>query len=392
MHNRLKGAMTMKKAGLFICALALSATAAHAANGDIIGKIYSTDILAEINGKPVPSYNIGGKTAIVLEDLAEQSYAHVDSYDDSRRTLTVTMGSPEGLGTLDVTRGEVGKIVGDIYESDIKVIINGSEIRGMNIGGKTAVAIEDLGALDGTSENEKFGFSKYLCNYTYNNDKRLISLDFVSSKLSIYTVNETYIKYSLNDNIMTAEFDRMEYYPGNSFNLSDDFKKETNILKPLYYDDGKEKTEIGCMYVSADYDSGEAYGNYYITKPEVVKEKNAALVTTPPSYDETLKLFDDGDSYETTDRLELEDYTILTVKCLKIPEEDNNLKVAYIAVKKSGGYGCVYGGSTAYTESSVEKTGKNRAVIKMAPFGGIPHGGPGTLNVDIPRDEYYSIR
>lgn len=385
--------MTMKKTVfLIICALALSAVSAHAANGDIIGKIYSTDILAEINGKAVPSYNIGGKTAIVLEDLAEENYAHVDSYDDSKRTLTVTMGSPEYMGTIDVARGKVGEIVGDVYESDIKVIVNGSEINGMNIGGKTAVAIEDLGALDGTSQNEKYGFSKYLCNYAYDNDKRLISLNFISSKLNIYTVNETYIKYTLNDNIMTAEFDRMEYYAGNTFNLSDEFKKETNVLKPIYFDDGTEKTEVGLMYVCVDYDSGNAYGSYYITKPELVKEKNAALVTAPPSYDETLKMFDDKDSYETTDKLELEDYTILTVKCLKIPDEDNYLNVAYIAVKKTGGYGLVYSGSTRYTESSAEKTGKNTAVIKMGPFGGLPHGGTGILSVDIPLDEYYSIR
>ena len=41
-----------------------------AAYGDVAGYIYSTDILAYINDKPIESYNIGGKTAIIMEDLA----------------------------------------------------------------------------------------------------------------------------------------------------------------------------------------------------------------------------------------------------------------------------------------------------------------------------------
>lgn len=41
-----------------------------AANGDVAGYIYSTDILAYVNDRPIESYNIGGKTAIIMEDLA----------------------------------------------------------------------------------------------------------------------------------------------------------------------------------------------------------------------------------------------------------------------------------------------------------------------------------
>ncbi|HIW48281.1 MAG TPA: hypothetical protein H9687_03235, partial [Firmicutes bacterium] len=33
------------------------------------GQIYATDIRAYINGVEVPSYNIGGKTAVVVEDI-----------------------------------------------------------------------------------------------------------------------------------------------------------------------------------------------------------------------------------------------------------------------------------------------------------------------------------
>ena len=43
-----------------------------AANGDVAGYIYSTDILAYINGVEVESYNIGGKTAVVIEDILKE--------------------------------------------------------------------------------------------------------------------------------------------------------------------------------------------------------------------------------------------------------------------------------------------------------------------------------
>ena len=44
----------------------------QAANGDVIGSIYSTDILAYVNGRPIRSYNIGGKTVILVEDLSDK--------------------------------------------------------------------------------------------------------------------------------------------------------------------------------------------------------------------------------------------------------------------------------------------------------------------------------
>ena len=62
-----------------------------AANGDVAGYIYSTDIIAYVNDKPIESYNIGGKTAIIMEDLAtgEVNYGFDVWYDDESRKLTV---------------------------------------------------------------------------------------------------------------------------------------------------------------------------------------------------------------------------------------------------------------------------------------------------------------
>ena len=79
----------MKKALFVILAasifLLLSVTA-FAANGDVAGHIYSTDICAYINGVEVPSCNIGGKTAVVIEDILDEN-TQLYIYDDYTRTL-----------------------------------------------------------------------------------------------------------------------------------------------------------------------------------------------------------------------------------------------------------------------------------------------------------------
>ena len=178
----MKNFKTIIKTGLCIFALMfVFSAAAYAANGDVAGDIYSTDILAVVNGFPMESYNIGTKTAVIAEDLSEKYYGFRHEYVDSDRTLYVwSWGrvSPDIFVTNAVTRGRPGEIVGNFYETDIKVVFNGYEVAGYNIGGKMAVCIEDLGTLD---ENAWFGYSKYLCIFTYDNDSRIVTLNSAAS-------------------------------------------------------------------------------------------------------------------------------------------------------------------------------------------------------------------
>ena len=71
---------------LSVVMMSIIATSVFAASGDIVGNIYSTDIRAYINGIEVGSYNIGGKTAVVIEDILREN-THQYIYDDSIRTL-----------------------------------------------------------------------------------------------------------------------------------------------------------------------------------------------------------------------------------------------------------------------------------------------------------------
>ena len=142
-----------------------------AANGDISGHIYSTDIRAFINGIEVESYNIGGKTAVVIEDLFGER-THLCQYNDDTRTLKFSGLAPsfleEGKNKGDYAPGT---IIGNVYETDIKTSVYDVVIPSYNIGGKTAVAIEDLG-YNGE-------FSPIGGKFIWDDKERTISLEFL---------------------------------------------------------------------------------------------------------------------------------------------------------------------------------------------------------------------
>lgn len=59
---------------IFAAAVMLFASAAYAANGDIAGTIYTTDILTQVDGKDITSYSLDGETLIALEDKEWELY------------------------------------------------------------------------------------------------------------------------------------------------------------------------------------------------------------------------------------------------------------------------------------------------------------------------------
>lgn len=154
-----------------LCALCLSSAAVSAANGDVIGNVYPTDIKAYVNGNLVPSCNIGGKTAIVLEDL--EHWGAGITYNDSLRTLLVdTLWLNPDYAREDIPLvGEVN--AKHIYESDIKTYLNGSRFdSAFSLNGRMAAAIEDFAADNEYSD-------KYFAKYGWNPQERAIYLEFM---------------------------------------------------------------------------------------------------------------------------------------------------------------------------------------------------------------------
>lgn len=366
-----------------------------AKNGDVTGKIYSTDIIAKIDGLNAPSYNIGGKTAIIIEELADQNsslnYAISAKYDDTERRLDVTMNSSKGFyGEQydEIKRGEVGKILGDVYETDIKVYFNGYEIEGINIGGRTAVAIEDLGIIGGI--NEDFGYSKYRCRATWNEEERIIALDFIDEENKFSTSDYgNFLKYRINDNVISAEFDRMAECTSEiaESKYSEEFSKDVNVLKPLYFDNGKEKTEIGFMYIEADTVDNHTIHRQYITKPELLEEiTNGIHDGKTPTVEEAFEFLDDKVNYEILETFEIEDFYMVTVELLKTEGYWND--IAYVLVKKTGGFGKIYSGSTYYSKRFIEKTGENVIAINEGPIAD-SHGKPAIMFWEFNLNNYF---
>ncbi len=170
---------------IFLCILIITAgISVYAANGDIAGYIYSTDIVAYIDGVAIPSYNIGGKTVVIAEELAPYGFEVI--WDESSRRINIyTKAMPDTVPQYTPQKAKVsGRVTGYIYESDIVALVNGMWVESYNIGGRTALVIEDM-----ASENDEakrmsrdfnphrdMGYSVSLMKAIWDESERTISL------------------------------------------------------------------------------------------------------------------------------------------------------------------------------------------------------------------------
>lgn len=356
----------MKKFLFMIIALfVLAAPPAFAQNGDVIGSVYSTDILAYVNGLPINSYNIGGRTAVVIEDLNDIesnqfNYGFKWSYDDAARTLTADSDGNSGFCNYEVSRGTVGGITGSVYETDIKVIFNGQEVQGFNIGGRTAVCIEDLGTVDDTSPNADWGYSKYLCNFMWNDADREVSLNtYKRTGLcsgTSYPIRK--LTFKLTDNIFSVKFDQEGLYFSNTeAEFSDSFKTDTYKIKDIYAvnDDGS-RICVGNMYMAPDgrdITRFDEYAVYELAKDKpVILTYEEALEYIHNNYDEILDTYsDDGGDVFIARR--------------------GDMRYLLYALKRGG---LVVEGQYDDSYTTLELSERDgTAYIRVAPFGG-PHG------------------
>lgn len=152
--------------------VAMLCTAAGAATG-VAGNYYYTDIKTYTRGQLMNSYNIGGKTVIVAEDL--RSYGFNVVWDGTKRTLTITdVHGAVSSNATNLKTGPIGAVAGSYYHTDIVTYFEGKQIESYNLNGVTvipATLLRDFGydvIWDG--ENRK----------VYINDK---STDFAGLKV-----------------------------------------------------------------------------------------------------------------------------------------------------------------------------------------------------------------
>lgn len=127
-------------------ALALAlAVPTQAAVGDVIGTVCWSDIVAKVDGEPIPSYNWDGETVIPAELLGH--YGMSVFYDWDRRELRISWAPDWNRGgtyTPPEDRPASGTPAYDILETDIVTYVQGKPVQGLNIGGTTMVRLSDL--------------------------------------------------------------------------------------------------------------------------------------------------------------------------------------------------------------------------------------------------------
>lgn len=131
--------------------------------GDVVGSVLSTDIRAYLNGFPIPSMNVGGRTVIVAEDL--RHYGFDVAWNPGRRTLVIRENPGKRIDPLPAGEAQdlaVGTPIKDVLHTDIKTYLGEKEITSFNIDGYTAIPLQELapwGRLDWYPETRTVSFT-----------------------------------------------------------------------------------------------------------------------------------------------------------------------------------------------------------------------------------------
>ena len=101
--------------------------------------------MAQIDGHPLRSYNIGDATAVVVEDLRD--YGFTVTWDGEARTLTVERDPSAQVSGTYVPQEQnqpVGSLAGEIYDTDIRTYVQGEWVESFALDGVTAIRFSEL--------------------------------------------------------------------------------------------------------------------------------------------------------------------------------------------------------------------------------------------------------
>ncbi len=322
----------MKKAAfVFLAAGLVSAgISASAAIGDVVGQVYSTDILATVNGAPIPSYSLDGKTAIALRDL--ENYGFLVAYTDDARVSIAEFSVSRLLTPIEgVERGTVGEVVGDVLETDIVAYVNGEYVPTYNIGGRLVAAIEDIAPWNDGSEFAPYGYAKTGMTYTWDENGRTIDL----ITLPIESDSEAWAKareYSRH-----LRFDGTELFVEENkldwavldYTYATGDRLSSEAIQPITYtrnDGGKEEIGLYYSFKRVTWDIGAPVVNvsperemtYISLNTERLEEIFADEEPYKRSFDEEVDFYCGGRSgvyrWRLLERIDGEDCTLLLIR------------------------------------------------------------------------------
>lgn len=155
---------------ILLLSLILSGFTAYGATP--IANAVTTDIVASINGAPIPCCNFFGQVCIFAEDLADYgfdvSYSHDGgelyiTYDDNfHPPVTATYTPPQNR--------PIGRLAYKVYPSNVTAMVDGNKMSSFSADGKTLIyfkALEPYGDVVWNVENRTASFTSVaLWKYT----------------------------------------------------------------------------------------------------------------------------------------------------------------------------------------------------------------------------------
>lgn len=126
--------------------------------GAVVGSVLATDIRAYVSGAEIPSMNIDGYTAVAAEDL--RRYGFDVEWRPAERKLVVLPRKGKPLDPLppeaaEGKRAPVGTKIADVLYTDIAAYYGETKIPSYNIGGRTAIVLNDLQPFGAVVWNEQ---------------------------------------------------------------------------------------------------------------------------------------------------------------------------------------------------------------------------------------------
>lgn len=141
---------------ILLLSLILSGFTAYGATP--IANAVTTDIVASINGAPIPCYNFFGQVCIFAEDLAD--YGFDVSYSHDGRELYITYDDnfhPPVTATYTPPQNRpIGRLAYKVYPSNVTAMVDGNKMSSFRADGKTLIyfkALEPYGDVVWNAEN-----------------------------------------------------------------------------------------------------------------------------------------------------------------------------------------------------------------------------------------------
>jgi hypothetical protein len=112
--------------------------------GDYLGDVLYSDIVAYINGYPIPTSATNGRTMVVAEDLANYGFTVI--WDAASWSLSITPGSGAAFTPLPVEQNlmPVGAVKCPYVYTTVKTYLSGVETESFAIDGRTLIDFELL--------------------------------------------------------------------------------------------------------------------------------------------------------------------------------------------------------------------------------------------------------